>query len=197
MEDNKTEAKKRNRKELIEWIKTIFWAVLIAFIVMQFFVPTVVKEHSMEPNFYGDDYLIISKKAYTFGEAKRGDVIVFESNIPIDANDASKGDKLLIKRIVGLPGDRIDIHDGEVYINNEKTQEKYIKEGYTPGEIIGYQVPKDSFFCMGDNRAVSVDSRDYRVGPIKESAVLGKAILRLYPFDSIKIIKNENPLEKK
>ena len=169
-----------------EWIKDIIIAVVIALVVVQFIKPTIVKQSSMEPNFYENDYLFVSKQSYTFSEPKRGDVVVVHSSLLRENGD----EKLLIKRIIGLPGDKIDISDGKVYINGEELVEDYTKEGYTTGDVDGLVVPKDEVFCMGDNRRVSIDSRAPEVGCIDMDAVVGKVFLRLYPFNKIGFIKN-------
>ena len=169
-----------------EWIKDILIAIVIAIVVVQFIKPTIVKESSMEPNFYENDYLFVSKQSYTFGEPKRGDVVVFHSSLVQENGD----EKLLIKRIVGLPGETIDISDGKVYINGEELKEDYTKEGYTSGEISGLVVPEGEVFCMGDNRRVSIDSRSDDVGCIDIDDIVGKVVFRLSPFSEIGMIKN-------
>lgn len=169
-----------------EWIKDIVIAIVIALVVVQFIKPTIVKESSMEPNFYENDYLFVSKQSYTFSEPKRGDVVVVHSSLVRENGD----EKLLIKRIVGLPGDKLDISDGKVYINGEELKEDYTKEGYTNGDIKGLEIPEGQVFCMGDNRRVSIDSRAPEVGCISIDEIVGKVVLRLYPFNKIGFIKN-------
>lgn len=169
-----------------EWIKDIIIAIVIALIVVQFIKPTIVKQSSMEPNFYENDYLFVSKQSYTFSEPKRGDVVVVHSSLLRENGD----EKLLIKRVIGLPGDKIDISDGKVYINGEELVEDYTKEGYTTGDVDGLVVPENKVFCMGDNRRVSIDSRAPEVGCIDMDEVVGKVFLRLYPFNKIGFIKN-------
>ncbi len=170
-----------------EWIKDILFAVVIAVIVIQFIKPTVVKQSSMEPNFYENDYLFVSKQSYKlFGEPHRGDVVVVHSSLVQDNGD----EKMLIKRIIGLPGEVIDIKDGEVYIDGELLEEDYIKEDYTSGEIDGLVIPEGQVFCMGDNRRVSIDSRDASVGCVKIEDIVGKVVLRVYPFSQFGLIQN-------
>lgn len=170
-----------------EWIKDILLAVVIAIIVIQFIKPTIVKQSSMEPNFYENDYLFVSKQSYTLlGEPKRGDVVVVHSSLVQDNGE----EKMLIKRIVGLPGETIDITDGKVYIDGEELVETYTKEGFTSGEIEGLVIPEGHLFCMGDNRRVSIDSRDESVGCVPIDEVIGKVVIRLYPFDRISLVKN-------
>ena len=170
-----------------EWIKDIVLAIIIAVVVIQFIKPTIVKQSSMEPNFYENDYLFVSKQSYKlFGEPQRGDVVVVHSSLTQENGD----EKMLIKRIVGLPGETIDISEGKVYIDGEELQEDYTKEGVTSGEIDSLVIPEGEVFCMGDNRRVSVDSRDPSVGCIPIDDIIGKVVLRVYPFSEFGLIKN-------
>ena len=142
--------------------RTVAIAVVIAILVMQFIKPTIVKQRSMQPNFYTNDYLFISKQSYKLfgGQPERGDVIVFKSKL----EDAEGETKMLIKRVIGVPGDVINIHDGKVYINGKEIDDSYTMDHYTTGDITELVVPADHLFCMGDNRAVSIDSRSDSVG---------------------------------
>ena len=170
-----------------EWIKDILLAVVIALVVIQFIKPTVVKQSSMEPNFHENDYLLVSKQSYKlFGEAQRGDVVVVHS----DLVQESGKEKMLIKRIVAMPGETLDIREGKVYINGELLEEDYTKDGYTAGDIKSMVIPDGQVFCMGDNREVSIDSRDPSVGCISEEDIVGKVVLRVYPFSQFGIIKS-------
>lgn len=165
-----------------EWIRDIAIAVVIAALILQFVKPTIVKETSMQPTLYENHYIFISKQAYTlFGDAQRGDIVVFHT----DLKTAEGDEKLLIKRIIGLPGDTISISDGLVYLNGEIYEEDYLKDGYTQGAMEELTVPEGEFFCMGDNRLASMDSRDPHVGCVPASAIMGKAVFRLYPFNKI------------
>src|SRR6056297_1666536 len=114
MEDNSTEKyidnKVKKSSSLKEWIKDVLIALLIAIIVLQFIKPTIVKESSMEPTLYENNYILLNRQAYTFDEPDRGDIIVFKSEI-LDKNGNKKW---LIKRIVGIPGDVITIANGKV-----------------------------------------------------------------------------------
>ncbi|MBR0051419.1 MAG: signal peptidase I [Firmicutes bacterium] len=162
-----------------EWIKDILIAIVVAFLVLQFIKPTIVQEHSMENTLKPNDYLFIIKQSYRlFGDPQRGDIIVFHSVL----TTADGAEKLLVKRIIALPGDTICITGGVVYVNGEPQDEPYTKDGYTGTEMEEVTVPEGQLFCMGDNRQNSRDSRDPLIGFVDEDDVLGKAVLRLFPF---------------
>lgn len=163
-----------------EWIKDIIIAVVIGLIIIQFVKPTIVKEHSMLPTLNENDYVFLSKQAYSlFGEPEVGDIIVFHS----DLTTAEGKEKMLIKRVIGVPGDVISIADGVVYRNGQPMVEDYTNEGYTATVMADVKVPEDNLFVMGDNRQHSIDSRDPSVGCVSEEQVIGKAVFRLYPFN--------------
>ncbi len=176
---------------LLEWTRDIIVALVIALIISLVIKPTIVKESSMEPNFNSNDYIFLSKIAYKFGhDPKHGDVIVFRSNSE-NLLDVNGKHKLLIKRIIGLPGDEIKIANGEVYVNGELNDQSFTKDGETwvdyPGddEVLELTVPEGEVFCMGDNREVSVDSRSDDVGCVDEDTIVGKAIFRLFPLSAM------------
>lgn len=168
-------------KELKEWIKDILIAIVIAVIILQFIKPTFVRETSMLPTLQEYNFLFLSKQSYRFGEPERGDIIVFHTGLTTQNGD----EKMLIKRIIGLPGDVVTIEEGKVYINGEVRNEPYLMEQYTSGYIKDLDVPDDSLFVMGDNRQNSIDSREPSVGMVKIDDVYGKAVFRLYPFNKI------------
>ena len=165
-------------------VRDIVLALLLALAISLLIRPTIVKEISMLPSLEEENYLMVSKQAYRFGDVARDDIIVFHS----DMMDEEGKEKLLIKRIIGIPGDVLTITNGRVYRNGYRIQEPYIMggiEGETSGEIYNYVVPEGFVFVMGDNREVSLDSRAEEVGPIRISDIIGKAFFRLYPFDEI------------
>ena len=171
-------------KNLLEWIRDIVIAVIIAAIILAFFKPIIVQQESMQPNFYSGDYLITSRQAYRlFGQPERGDVIVFKSHL----YDEKGKQKNLIKRIIGLPGDTVEIKNGDVYINGELLQEEYVAEQGLSCEMEAVTVPEVRLFVIGDNRRVSQDSRSPEVGTIEMDSIVGKVVLRLYPFNQIKV----------
>ena len=174
------------------FIKSLFVDVLIAVClagaVLYFIRPTIVKQTSMEDTLHENDYMIMYRLAYKNHEPERGDIIIFRSNL---VNEESGKDKLLIKRVIGLPDDEIMIKDNQLYINGDAYIEDYLKDGYTPAFEIPaegetYKVPEGTYFCMGDNRAGSVDSRRSEVGVISAEDIKGKVVVRLFPFNRIR-----------
>lgn len=169
-------------KEALGWIRDIGIALVIAAIILTFFKPIIIQQESMQPTFYSDDYVIISKQAYTlFGDVEHGDVIVFKS----DLLDGEGNSKHLIKRIIGIPGDTIEIKNGLVYRNGEKLEEDYVNEKRQSGEMEPIIVEEGKLFVLGDNRRVSQDSRSEEIGQIDQETIVGKVVLRIFPFDKI------------
>lgn len=165
-------------------IRDILLALVLALAISLLIRPTIVKEISMMPTLAENNYLMISKQAYRFGDVARDDIIVFHSSLV----DEKGKEKLLIKRVIGLPGDILSITGGKVYRNGFVIQEPYIMggvDGETSGELLNYVVPDKFVFVMGDNREVSLDSRSQEVGPVRISDIIGEAFFRLYPFNQI------------
>lgn len=126
---------------------------------------------SMEPNFQNGQRLLVVKAVYWFGEPNRGDVIIFPSQTQPDEN--------LIKRVVGLPGETVEVKEGQVYIDGSPLEEPYIVEALER-EYPATQVPEGSYFVMGDNRNHSNDSRSW--GPVPAEDVIGKVWLCYWPL---------------
>lgn len=165
--------------------------LVVVIVVLRNVMGTVlVKGSSMEPNFYHGDFVFINKLSTSFGTLKKGDIVICR------LNDEKKN---IIKRVIGLPGDEIDLRDNggdedtiySLYINGELVKEDYIKAPMdTKGNIeYPYTVPENSYFVMGDNRNASSDSRRKSVGAIPKENLMGKVVFRLYPFSSIGFIK--------
>jgi signal peptidase I len=167
-----------------EWIRDIIIAVAVAVLVMQFIKPTIVKEHSMEPTLYENNYIFLSKQQYTFADIKHGQIVVFRSNIETE----NGVDKLLIKRVIALPGDTISISEGAVYLNGKLLSESYIKEPFTSGYVEEITVPAGKAFVMGDNRQQSLDSRSDQVGLISTDKIIGMAVFRVFPFNQFGLL---------
>ena len=116
---------------------------------------------------------------------KNGDVIVFKADL--EQNDGTNKD--LVKRIIGIEGDRVTIKDGQVYVNDKLLNETYLSQGMDTKGDIDLVVPQGKLFVLGDNREVSLDSRYEQVGLVDISDVEGKVLIRLYPFNDISLIK--------
>ena len=175
--DKKLEDSRRNTRE---WIKDLGIAAIIAVLFLQFFMPTIVREHSMENTLLQNDYVFVSRRYYTWfrHDIARGDIIVFKS----DLTTSSGSEKLLVKRIIAVPGDKVYIADGEVYVNGEPSDESFTKDGRTGGTMAEVTVPAGHVFVLGDNRQNSTDSRSPLVGFVDINTIKGKVVFRLLPF---------------
>ncbi|WP_455539578.1 signal peptidase I [Terrisporobacter sp.] len=171
------------KKEVFDWVKVFALAIVFAFVITQFVKPTLVNGDSMYPTLQDGNYLLIDRMSYKFKEPKHGDIIVFKSDLKQD--DGSSKD--LVKRVIGVSGDKVKIKDSKVYVNGKKINEPYIYNQPTEGDI-DTVVPQGSVFVLGDNREISLDSRYDSVGFISESDILGKVFIRLYPFNEIGLL---------
>ncbi|MEG0843202.1 MAG: signal peptidase I [Romboutsia sp.] len=168
------------KNEIFEWVKIISTALVFAFIITQFIRPTLVRGESMYPTLEENDYLIINKVSYKMGEPKKGDIIVFSTSLL----QADGNPKDLVKRIVAVEGDHIKIKGSKVYVNENLIDEPYIHDEYTEGDIDAI-IPDNKIFAMGDNREESLDSRYDEVGLVDKTDIMGKVLVRLFPFDRI------------
>lgn len=163
--------------------------VLAVMVMIYLFImsPQEINGQSMDPTFHNGEYILTNKVEYKFEEPKRGDIVIFKSprNKDID----------YIKRVIGLPGERVKLENNAFYINGTRLDEtayldpgiiifggSYLTEG---SEIV---VPEGKYFVAGDNRPHSSDSREF--GPIAKEDFIGKALLRYFPFDRAGLIKN-------
>jgi len=175
---------------LLEIVKICVMAgVTIAFVRYFLFKPFYVKGASMEPNYMDKEYLIIDELSYRFHEPSRGDVIVF--HYPNDPKE------YFLKRIIGLPGERVKISDGQITIyNNEHPEGFLLKESYIPEGVFTDSDPtpraisKGQYFVMGDNRPNSFDSR--RFGTVDASLIVGRTWLRGWPPNRITVFSHPN-----
>lgn len=160
----------------------VLLALLFAVVITKFVAHhTSVEGSSMETTLENGDQLIVENVSYYFHDPERFDVVVFPFNDDVN----------YIKRIIGLPGETVQIYDGMIYINGEYLEEKYGREDIEdPGLAAeGIQLGPDEYFVLGDNRNASVDSRKPEVGPIKRDNIKGKAWLRFYPMDQISLVE--------
>lgn len=170
--------RKRNsplQREIWElyFIKLGIW-VLTCYITFHFLLGIVeVNGISMEPTLQEEDILLTTRIGY---QLNRGDIVICHSGKGLQEE--------LVKRVVGLPGDTIDIIDEKLYVNGKQMEEPYIKEPVmTAGETVyPTQVPPGEYFVMGDNRNQSLDSRSMQIGTIPRKGIEGKVLLRVFPF---------------
>jgi signal peptidase I len=167
--------------------------VIKTFIIQPFYIPTVSMVHTLEVN----DRVMVSKLSYQFGEIERGDVVVFETgphedlSVPqaavravVEALGISEGPgEDLIKRVIGIGGDTVEIKDNHVLVNGTAIDEPYLNDGTMMPDMPERSIPQDQIWVMGDNRNESSDSRVF--GPIAVDDVVGKAIVRIWPLDRV------------
>lgn len=164
-----------------EAFRDLLLALLMILLLVIFLVqPVRVEGTSMQPQLDDQERLFVSKLSYRVFQIQRGDVVVFYY-----PGDTSKS---FIKRVVGLPGERLQIIEGELYIDGKYVAEPYIPPAYQENSSYGpVLVPPDSFFVMGDHRNVSNDSRHW--GPVPKNAILGKAVLKYWPPEDIGLVR--------
>jgi signal peptidase I len=163
------------RAFLVEASGTLLPAVVIAVLLHLFLAQsTVVYGQSMEPNYATDQRLIIEKLSYHFRTPRRGDVVILA--------DPNGGPIPLIKRVVGLPGERVTIGQGQVYIDGARLDEPYVTQ-HTTGLAQSWVVPPLEVFVMGDNRSNSRDSRYFGAVPL--DSILGHAVFRYWPLGEL------------
>lgn len=200
--------KGRLGSSLISWIVSILIAVLVSlFIISNIISFTMIMEVSMEPTLYENDRVLVNRIGYMVGKPKRGDVVILNKvndekgiikNMVHEGKDIVDNIKFrltgkieknnLIKRVVAVEGDIIDIRDGNLYINGIVEENDNIRgDTYAYDLDLPLEVPEDKVFTLGDNREFSLDSR--HLGFIDIGQVKGKAILRVLPFDSFGQIK--------
>lgn len=178
-------------KLFLDFIETIVIALSIFLVVYLFFVqPHQVNGHSMDPTFQNGEYLLTDKISYRFNNPQRGDVVVFHAP---DTAQCPKGTGCdFIKRVIAIPGETVEIKNTHIYINGNLLSEPYIAAEnetlpgtYTQGRPI--IVGPDEYFCVGDNRLASSDSRVW--GPVHISQIVGKAFFRYWPIKTMGIIE--------
>lgn len=165
---------------LREIIETVILIVLVYTLVNLATVRFYIEGPSMQPNFRAGQFLIVSRVHYLFGEPERGDIVVFDP----PGDDEQPDDPLLIKRLIGLPGDHVEVRDGQVFINSVVLNEPYVntQDGRAfrcSGDYCDVVLGAGEYYLMGDNRN---DSRDARVfGPVSRERIVGEAVVRYWP----------------
>lgn len=191
VEQNETDTKKieTTEKDESEKIARGFWRDLIETVLMAlalFLLLNTITSRvrvynvSMQPTLYEGNLLVVNKLAYKFGEPKRGDIIVFHYR--------GIANEDYIKRVIGVPGDRVEIGSGVVRVNGQALTEPYIAE--LPGYTGMWEVPEGELFVLGDNRNHSSDSHDW--GFVRQEWVVGKAVIIYWPIDRIRVLTHPN-----
>ncbi|MGY3190347.1 signal peptidase I [Lysinibacillus sp. RS5] len=180
----------KQKSEFWEWVKAIAFALMLTFVIKQFlFTPVLVKGASMMPTLVDHDRVIVNKIGPTLQSYDRFDIVVIEMNEETN----------YIKRIIGLPGDKIEYKDDQLYINGEKYNEPYLDQyknelkdtgtltyDFTLEQNLGETtVPEGHYFVLGDNRRVSNDSRNPEVGFISEEQIMGTTNIICWPMEHI------------
>ncbi|MGA3677767.1 signal peptidase I [Lysinibacillus agricola] len=180
----------KQKSEFWEWVKAIAFALMLTFVIKQFlFTPVLVKGASMMPTLEDHDRVIVNKIGPTLQSYDRFDIVVIEMNEETN----------YIKRIIGLPGDKIEYKDDQLYINGEKYNEPYLDQyknelkdtgtltyDFTLEQNLGETtVPEGHYFVLGDNRRVSNDSRNPEVGFISEEQIMGTTNIICWPMEHI------------
>lgn len=178
------------KKELLEWGQAILVTLVVFMVYNYFFATTTVYNTSMFPTVQEKDMLFMVK----FGEMKHGDIASYKSELTLnekDYNDLNFIQKMLhhegerknlIKRVIGVPGDYIEVKNGTVFVNDEALEEPYVSS-YITGTVERQLIPEGKYFMMGDNRSYSQDSRV--LGLVDEEDFIGKVVFRLLPFSRI------------
>ncbi len=171
---------------VVEIVSTVVFVIAVT-VLFDLAIPrSLVDGHSMEPTFHGDDRLVVSRAHYLLGKPERGDIVVFNSLVP---SEAERG-IMLIKRVVGLPGEMVELRDQQVYVDGELLDEPYTKEACRISRCsdASWTLEVNEYFVMGDNRNNSRDSRRFGAVPLQK--IVGRVIFRYFPLGSIGIIPN-------
>lgn len=168
-------------REIISLLGTVAVAAIAVlllkeFVIINAFIPSGSMENTIQPK----DRIIGNRLAYVFNEPERGDIVIFK--YPDDEN------QLFVKRIIGLPGESVTIEDAKIYIGEEMVllEESYLKEEWvTDNGPYTFEVPEGSYLVLGDNRNNSKDARYWENTYVEADKILGEAVFRYWPFDSI------------
>jgi len=175
---------------ILDFIQSIVLALSV-FVLIYMFVaqPNEVKGASMFPSLQDKDYLLTDKLTYHFSDPKRGDIVVFRAPA---TEQCAETECEYIKRVIGIPGDRVKVEKNKVYLNGKFLNEKYLPESVStsPGQFNkeGEEklVPEGEYLCFGDNRMHSRDGREF--GPIKKDLIVGRAFFRYWPMKALGLI---------
>lgn len=175
-------------RDIKEFLKDTFKYILTVVVVLVIIIYVVsiqqVVGPSMSPTLNSGDILILNKLNYKIFEIKRFDIVSL----------SSKQSKYLVKRVIGLPGEKVEYKDNKLYINDQVLKEEFLDETIMTNNFslssLGYEtIPEGMYFVVGDNRGNSDDSRDIKIGLIKEEDIIGKSTIRIWPLNKIGLPK--------
>lgn len=173
------------KKAVIEWGLIVAAAIIVALIVKTFaFQAFYIPSESMDPTLKVHDRVLVNKLSYKFHDIHRGDIVVFERPPAEQGGDPAIKD--LIKRVIGLPGDKVEGREGHVWVNDHELAEPYLPAGLTTLDFPAQTVPAKSYWVMGDNRPRSKDSRMF--GAISEDLIVGRAFIRVWPVPKVALL---------
>ncbi|MFV0499047.1 MAG: signal peptidase I [Bacilli bacterium] len=165
---------------------TVFIIALILILVIRFYFISidVVVGSSMEPTLSNDDVVIVDSKFYKLTELERFDIIIFD-------NDKSNEEFYLVKRVIGLPGETVEMKNNELYINGNKIKvsSEILRMNQKTLDFNSGVIPQNHYFVLGDNRELSLDSRSEDVGYVSKNNITGKTIFRQRPFNKMGFVK--------
>lgn len=184
--------KKSWKREVFEWVMVFVVAGVIAFVVRTFvFVPVMVDGQSMMNTLQDREFLIATKYDYLLGDPERFDVVIchYPGRMRPGLLGIGEVQEDFVKRVVGLPGETIELRAGELYVNGE-----FVAQDFARTESVAdfgpYTVPEGHYFVMGDNRNNSTDGRDPRIGVVDQRCILGKALFVLLPFQDAGVVES-------
>lgn len=167
--------KREDAMKISDVVKSIVMGFIITCIVLTMVRVSVVNGHSMDTTLYDTERLIVSRVSYLTKNPQRGDIVVASTDkLEVD---------YIIKRVIGVPGDKVELKNNQFYINGEKLDESYIKEPMKNNENNTWELGEDEYFLCGDNRNNSLDCRV--LGPLKKSDIFGKIVFNLSQFKTM------------
>lgn len=175
---------------ILEFVQSIVLALSV-FVLLYLFVvqPNEIKGNSMLPNFVDKELLLTDKLSYQMGSPQRGDVVVFKAP---PTEPCAEDECEYIKRVVGIPGDKVKVEGGKVYLNGKLMVEDFLPQGVITEagsfskEGIERTIPAGQYLCLGDNRSHSRDSREF--GPVNRDLIVGRAFFKYWPVSAIGLI---------
>lgn len=176
------ESRHKSKSTLREILESLVIAVILALVIRAFvFQPFYIPSGSMEPTLQIKDHILVNKFGYRFWGPQRGDIVVFR--YPLNPK------KDYVKRLIGLPGERVEIKNSRVYVNGREISEEYLPAGLRYPDFGPVLVPENAYLMLGDNRDNSDDSRYW--GPLPRENIIGKAMLVYWPLDRMRLLNDK------